>query len=117
MGHTATWESEQKKKIAGFIAVDSLARQSCVYHLGSLFRGAMPSARAEALARRRYLDGALYSSFSSIDDLTTHVRQVLRESDWDQCEICLRIEQEREALENAVAAASRAAKSSNAGST
>lgn len=101
MARSLGWDCEQKRKIASFIAVEALALQSCVLHTGSLFKGVAPIARAEALAREKYRQGAVYSSFSSLQELLTHLRNVIEDNQRERCAICSSIEQERSAGETA----------------
>lgn len=101
MGRSLGWDCEQKRKIASFIAVEALALQSCVLHIGSLFKGVVPIARAEELAREKYRQGAVYSSFSSLQELLTHLRNVIEDNQRERCAICSSIEQERSAGETA----------------
>ena len=94
MGHSSDWEHKQKAKVAGHVAVDSGVLHACPLHPGSLFRGIALPAAAQELARRRYAQGPLYSSYDSVHELLGYVRQVIADNDRMACEICARIESE-----------------------
>lgn len=94
MAHSSAWEHKQKSKVAGHVAEDSGALEACAFHPESLYKGSAALEAAQELARRRYEQGALYSSYTSVQELLTYVKQVVVENDRSDCAICARIRAE-----------------------
>ena len=68
--------------------------EACALHPESLYKGRAALEAAQELARRRYELGALYSSYTSVQELLSYVKQVVTENDRPGCEICARIRAE-----------------------